>query len=74
MTTFPKWAPLSKKERIKRRIYRARELAKADVDYIEVFCNRTRRHSHFGGVSPEAFEGASQLGGDNGSRRDIGMW
>jgi len=37
-----------------------RELARADiVDYIEVFNNRTRRHSHLGGVSPEAFERAS---------------
>lgn len=28
----------------------------ADVfDYIEVFYNRSRRHSHLGGVSPEAF-------------------
>ncbi|WP_395239535.1 IS3 family transposase, partial [Salmonella sp. s54412] len=28
-------------------------------DYIEVFYNRSRRHSHLGGVSPEAFEQAS---------------
>jgi len=27
-----------------------------DFDYIEVFYNRTRRHSHLGGISPEAFE------------------
>ncbi|WP_367396750.1 IS3 family transposase, partial [Sinimarinibacterium sp. CAU 1509] len=27
--------------------------------YIEVFYNRTRRHSHLGGVSPEAFEQAA---------------
>ncbi len=34
--------------------------ARADIfDYIEVFYNRTRRHSHLGGVSPEAFEMAS---------------
>ena len=33
---------------------------RADVfDYIEVIYNRTRRHSHLGGVSPEAFESAS---------------
>lgn len=52
-----------KKERIRKRIYRTRDLAKADVfDYIEVFYNRTRRHSHLGGVSPEAFELASQRG------------
>lgn len=45
-----------KKERIRKRIYKTRELARADVfDYIEVFYNRTRRHSHLGGISPEAF-------------------
>ena len=50
-----------KKERIKKRIYKTRELARADVfDYIEVFYNRTRRHSHLGDVSPEAFEQASK--------------
>ena len=49
-----------KKERIKKRIYKTRELAREDIfDYIEVFYNRTRRHSHLGGVSPEAFERAS---------------
>lgn len=49
-----------KKERIKKRIYKTRELARADIfDYIEVFYNRTRRHSHLGGVSPETFEMAS---------------
>ena len=49
-----------KKERIKKRIYKTRDLARADIfDYIEVFYNRTRRHSHLGGVSPEAFERAS---------------
>jgi transposase-like protein len=36
------------------------QLKRADVfDYIEVFYNRQRRHSHLGGVSPEAFEQAS---------------
>ncbi len=50
-----------KKERIKKRIYKTRDLARADVfDYIESFYNRTRRHSHLGGMSPEAFENASQ--------------
>ncbi|WP_231578111.1 IS3 family transposase [Dickeya chrysanthemi] len=49
-----------KKERIRKRIYKTRDLARADVfDYIEVFYNRARRHSHLGGVSPEAFEQAS---------------
>lgn len=50
-----------KKERIKKRIYKTREMARADVfDYIEIFYNRQRRHSHLGGVSPEAFESASK--------------
>jgi len=50
-----------KKERIKKRIYRTRDLARADVfDYIEMFYDRTRRHGHLGGVSPEAFESASK--------------
>ena len=49
-----------KKERIKKRVYKTRHLARADIfDYIEVFYNRTRRHSHLGGLSPEAFEKAS---------------
>jgi putative transposase len=48
-----------KKERVKKRIYPNRELALADVsDYIDSFYNRTRRHSHLGGVSPEQFEAA----------------
>jgi putative transposase len=49
-----------KKERTRKRNYKTRDLARADVfDYIEAFYNRTRRHSHPGGVSPEAFERAS---------------
>ena len=49
-----------KKERIKKRIYKTRERARADVfDYIAVFYNRKRRHSPLGGVSPEAYEQAS---------------
>jgi putative transposase len=49
-----------KKERIRKRIYKTRGLARADVfDCIEAFYNRTRRHSHLGGTSPEAFERAS---------------
>jgi len=50
-----------KKERIRKKVYRTRSLARADVfDYVEMFYNRTRRHSHLGGVSPEAFENASK--------------
>lgn len=49
-----------KKERIRKRIYKTRDMARADVfDHIEVFYNRARRHGHLGGVSPEAFENAS---------------
>jgi putative transposase len=49
-----------KKERIRKRIYKTRDLARSDVfDYIEAFYNRTRRHTHLGGISPEAFERAS---------------
>jgi putative transposase len=48
-----------KKERIKKQIYRNRELAVADVaDYIDSFYSRTRRQSHLGGLSPEQFEAA----------------
>jgi putative transposase len=51
-----------KKERIKKQIYRNREQATADVaDYIVTFYNRTRRHSHLGGVSPEQFEAAHKV-------------
>jgi len=49
-----------KKERIKKRIYTTRAMATAEIDdYIDSFYNRTRRHSHLSGVSPEAFEAAS---------------
>lgn len=52
-----------KKERIKKRIYKTREMARANVfDYIEMFYNRIRRHSHLDGMSPEAFEAASKWG------------
>lgn len=50
-----------KKEQIKKHIYKNRELAIADIaDYIDTFYNRTRRHSHLGGVSPETFEAMSR--------------
>ena len=48
-----------KKERIKKQIYKNRDLAIADVaGYIDTFYNRIRRHSHLGGLSPEQFEAA----------------
>jgi putative transposase len=50
-----------KKERIKKRISKTRDMATAEIyEYIEMFYNRTRRHSHLSGVSPEAFEAVSQ--------------
>jgi len=46
-----------KKERVKKHIYKNRELAVNDLsDYIDGFYNRTRRHSHLGGLSPEQYE------------------
>ncbi len=49
-----------KKERVRELIYKTRDMARADVfDYIEVFYNRNRRHSHLGGISPEAFKRAA---------------
>ena len=48
-----------KKERIKKGRSTNRELAAAEVaDYIVAFYNRSRRHGHLGGVSPEQFEAA----------------
>ena len=49
-----------KKERVRRKIYRTHDIARADLfDYIEMFYNTRRRHSHIGGVSPEVFERTS---------------
>lgn len=51
-----------KKERIKKRIYKNRELAIADVsDYIDSFYNPARRHRHLGGISPEDFEARAKI-------------
>jgi putative transposase len=48
-----------KKERVKKQIYKNRDLATADIsEYIDSFYNSKRRHSHLGGVSPEDFESA----------------
>jgi putative transposase len=46
-----------KKERIKKQIFKNRELATKEIsEYIEAFYNPIRRHRHLGGMSPEAFE------------------
>jgi putative transposase len=53
-----------KKERIRQQIYQTRDQARADIfDYIEMFYNRSRRHSYLGDISPEAFEQASNCTG-----------
>ena len=55
---------LMKRERVNRARYPTREEARADIfDYIERFYNLSRRHSHLGYVSPEAFEQASKCSG-----------
>jgi len=44
---------LLKRERVRRKIYLTRNLAKQDVfDYIEMFYNPKRRHSLSAGMSP----------------------
>ena len=44
--------------------YRSRTQAKASIfEYIEVFYNRQRRHSHIGQVAPLAFENAALAAG-----------
>lgn len=46
-----------KKELIKKHIYKNRALATEDIsNYIETFYDRTRKHSHLSGVSPDDFE------------------
>jgi putative transposase len=44
-------------ERVRRKVYRTRDQARADVfDYIERFYNPTRRHSTIGYISPMEYE------------------
>ena len=46
-----------KRERTRRRTYRTRDEARADVlDYIERFYNRKRRHGYVGNISPVRYE------------------
>ena len=43
-------------ERVHGARYATRDEARADVfQYIEIFCNRVRRHSSLGGISPVSF-------------------
>jgi len=51
-----------KVERVARKLYRTRDLARADVfDYIERFYNPRRRHSTIGYLSPMQFEQRARL-------------
>ncbi|EXD68826.1 integrase core domain protein [Acinetobacter baumannii 58452] len=51
-----------REERIKKWIYKTREMARADMfDYIEMFYNRIRRYSHLDGISPDAFGGSYKM-------------
>jgi len=46
-----------KKEKIRRHIFKTREIAKAELfDCIEVFYNRARYHQDLGNVSPDEYE------------------
>ncbi len=48
---------LLKRERVRRKIYLTRNLAKQDVfDYIEMFYNPKRHHSVSAGMSPVKYE------------------
>ena len=48
-----------KRQIIKRKIYSTRNDAKAEIfNFIEMFYNLIKRHSHTGGVSPAKFEEA----------------
>ena len=48
---------LLKRERIKRTIYKTRGHARQDIfDYIEMFYNPIRRHSHAANLSPVNYE------------------
>ena len=59
-----------KKERIKKQIYKNRELAKADVaNYIDSFYNRMRRHSHLGGLKSGAIRTGPITRGDKVSTK-----
>ena len=49
-----------KRERVKRRKYRTRDQARADIfDYIERFYNRERQHGYVGNISPVQYEDRS---------------
>lgn len=48
---------LLKTERVKRKIYKARNETRSEIfNYIEFFYNPTRRHGNNGGLSPRKYE------------------
>lgn len=48
---------LLERKRIKKRVYKDREEAKADIlDYVEMFYNAKRRHSAYEDQSPAVYE------------------
>ena len=52
---------LLKRELIKKKIYTTRSEVRTDnFEYLEMFYNRIRRHSHLDGMSSGAFEVASK--------------
>ncbi|WP_155630534.1 IS3 family transposase [Burkholderia territorii] len=54
---FPGWSRTLKRERIKRHIYASRAKTTSDLfDYIDMFCNRVRRHGSPGSLSLVDFE------------------
>jgi putative transposase len=51
-----------KTERVKRKVYTTRSDARADLfDYVEVFYNKIRLHSHLGYVSPIEYENCFKI-------------
>ena len=50
-----------KMERMKKRIDKPRDLARADIfEHLEMFYNRESRHTHLGGISAVPFAKASK--------------
>jgi transposase InsO family protein len=49
-----------KKERIRKKIYRTRDEARAEIfNHIKIFYNKRRCYSYLGGMSPGTFEQAT---------------
>lgn len=58
-----------KRERVRRRIYKTRDEARQDgVDYIEMFCNRVRKHARNAMLPPAQFERQQILKEEGGQK------